>query len=246
MPEADAGPRHCGATLINLGLPRTGTTSLHLALGRLGLHSLHAADLPAQQLADLSSAVLADWADLRAPPVGDALERYDAVGCAPWFALSPAALQEARRGPAPPLKLLATTRAPASWLRSISWLVSDPLFAAHPQPVLQLMRRQFGLPASDTTDAAARLPFEPRSFARAFTRHTAMLRALNATLIDLRQPDTERWRQLCSLILAPPRCTTGLLRSMADCPLNSSWPHRSERYNRLEVFGISRAQVSPL
>ena len=232
-PPADCLPaQRCSmATVVNLGLPRTGSTSLHAAMQTLGLRSLHAADSSPAALAALARAALSG-AGLQAP-LRHGLMCHDAVGGAPWFALAPQALSPSA---APRLKLVATTRDRASWLPSARWLFTDPLFAAHPEPVLELMRRTFRSPR----------PFERAPFARAFDRHAAMLQSLNATLIDLRAPPRLRWRALCSVLLAPPRCATPVLRSMRDCPEGLPWPHRSERGNHVELFGISRAQAAAI
>ena len=231
-------PRQCEATVANLGLPRTGTTSLHEALLQLGVHSQHPGAMQPDDVAVLCSAAMRmrPAASVLDPTLTKALGEADAVSCWPWALLAvthPAALHAAR----PALKLVATTRAIDAWVPSAQWLFGDPLFRyGHPEPTLALLRRFFdGWPSADA------------DFRRTFRRHQAAVAALNASLVDLSEPAPARWRTLCSLLLAPPApCTTPVLRSMADCPLASPWPLRSERHNNLEVLGLSGQQASAL
>ena len=238
-PEPIAATPRCAATVVNLGLPRSGTTSLHAALELLGLHSRHPGSMNPAELSSLAAAALRmpPKAKKLDPDLTAALGASEAVGCMPWATLAvaqPAALSAVR---APPLKLIASTRSLKTWVPSARWLFEDPLFKwGHPEPVLALMRASF----------AGRWPSTESDFARGYLRHAAAVTALNASLIDLREPAPTRWRRLCAVLLSPPACPTRTLRSMADCPVDSPWPLRSERHNDLETLGLSGDQARTL
>tara|TARA_B110001452_G_scaffold126697_1_gene105243 strand:+ start:110 stop:1180 length:1071 start_codon:yes stop_codon:yes gene_type:complete len=233
-----ATPR-CAATIVNLGLPRSGTTSLHAALQSLGLRSRHPGSTDPAELSCHAAAALRMPPNAKTldPDLTAALGASEAVGCMPWATLAltqPAALSAVR---APPIKLIASTRPLKTWVPSARWLFEDPLFKwGHPEPVLEVMRASFG----------GRWPSTEADFARGYLRHAAAVTALNVSLIDLREPAPARWRALCAVLLAPPACPTRTLRSMADCPVDSPWPLRSERHNDLEMLGLSGQQARTL